>query len=120
MKDKLTGTHIVILVGLVLGALIALVALGQEFGALIAGVVAILSLLGYNTAQNRTNNELANGRLTALQNQLTEKDRLHAEENARKDAQFAMERAGYQAHIKEANDKVAMYAAMAPPDAKVE
>lgn len=119
MKDKLNGWHIVILVALVLGTIVALVRMGETLGAVVAAALAILAVLGYNTAQNKTNNDLANGRLTAMQEQISTLIKNHADEMARKDAQFSLERASMQTHIKEANDKAAMYAAMAPPDPKI-
>ena len=120
LKDKLNGWQIVTLVAVVLTAFIALVYMGQTLGAVVTAALAILGVLGYNTAQNKTNNDLANGRLTAMQEQISTLIKDHSEEIARKDSQFSLERATLQAHIREANDKAAMYAAMAPPEAKVE
>jgi hypothetical protein len=124
MKDKLNGWHIVILVALVLGTIVALVQMGETLGAVVAAALAILAVLGYNTAQNKTNNDLANGRLKAFQDQVTTLIQDHTADLARKDAQFALERAQMQAeraqmqlHIKEASDKAAAYAAQVlPPD----
>lgn len=120
MKDKLNGWQIVTLVAVILGAFITLVYMGQTLGAVVTAALAILGVLGYNTAQNKTNNDLANGRLTALQDQLASLIRDHAEEMARKDTQAALERATLQHQISEAHDKAAAYAAQVPPEVKVE
>ena len=68
IMKSLNGWQIVALVGLFLGTLVALVAMGQEIGALVAAAVAILAALGFNGAQNAINLErttevrtLANG-----------------------------------------------------------
>jgi hypothetical protein len=119
LKDKLNGWHIVILVALILGTAVALVRMGETLGAVVAAALAILAVLGYNTAQNKTNNELANGRLTALQQQIAELIKDHSEEMVRKDQQAAAERALLQRELSEAHDKAAAYAALVPPDPKV-
>jgi hypothetical protein len=120
LKDKLNGWQIVALVAVVLGGFIALVYMGQTLGAVVTAALAILGVLGYNTAQGKTNNDLANGRLTALQDQITTLIQDHAAEMARKDAQFALERSQMQLHIREANDKAASYAAQVTPEPKSE
>lgn len=120
MKDKLNGWQIVTLVAIILGAFITLVYMGQTLGAVVTAALAILGVLGYNTAQGKTNNDLANGRLTALQDQITTLIQDHAADLARKDAQFALERSQMQLHIREANDKAAAYAAQVTPDPKLE
>lgn len=126
MKDKFNGWHIVALALIAAGLIGWLVHEGQQLGVIITGVLGILGALGFTIAQNQENKNLANGNLAAMRDQMAEKDRqalekdkLHAEEMARKDAQFSLERSTLQSHIKEANDKAAAYAAMAPPDPKV-
>lgn len=120
MKDKLNGWHIVFLVGMVLLTIVWLVHEGETLGVIVAAALAILSVLGYNTAQNQATNNLANGNLAAQREQMAEMQRQHTEELIRRDATASLERSQLQTHLKEANDKAAMYAAQVTPEAKVE
>lgn len=120
LKDKLTGWHVVALA--FIGSLLIgwLVHEGETLGVIITGILGVLGALGYSIAQGQENKNLANGNLSELRSQITTLIQDHAAEMARKDAQFSLERSQLQSHIKEANDKAAMYAAMAPPDQKLE
>lgn len=116
IMKSLTGWQIVALVGLFLGALVVLVAMGQEIGAIVAGIVAILAVLGFNSAQNAVNLErtgevrsLANGTNEALRTQITTERDKHAEE-----------RAALLHQIQATNEKLAATAALVSPEQAAE
>lgn len=112
IMKSLNGWQIVALVGLFLGTLVALVAMGQEIGALVAAAVAILAALGFNGAQNAINLErttevrtLANGNNNELRKQLEEKEKRHNDQIAELMRQ-----------IQATNEKLAATAAYVAPE----
>lgn len=114
MKN-LNGWQIVALVGLVLGAIVALVAMGQEIAAVSAVGIMVASALGVPIYQQAVNGEkvgqvkeLANGNLKRLQDQIAD---IYV--------QHAAERADWALQLQAANDKATALAAMLPPDTKI-
>lgn len=114
MKN-LNGWQFVILVGMILGTLLGLMAMGQELAAVVGAGIAIATALGANVVQNvsatTTQREqlgqvkdLANGNLDALRIQISSER-----------AQHALERAELNRQLQTANDRAIQLAALIPP-----
>lgn len=114
MKVTFNGWQVVTIIGLVLTAIVVLVALGQELSALITTCILVASALGVpivqgfvNSEKMNQNNALANGNLAALREQLNQVITQHS-----------TERTEIQAQLQAANDRAVQLAAMISPDAK--
>lgn len=112
---NLNGWQIVTLLGLLLAALVILVALGQEVSALVGAGLVVASALGVPIVQGAVNaervsqvKELANGNLTSARQAV---DAAHA--------QAAAERAEAAKTIQAMQQQMLALAALIPPDTKV-
>jgi hypothetical protein len=114
--NKLTGWQIVTLVGLVLGTIIALVAMKQQLSAIVAAAIGVASLLGLNVVQVAAANagnaekmgqlkEQGNGNLAAANQRLTDAEERHA-----------LERQQLMDHNAALQKQVVGMAALVPPE----
>lgn len=69
LAEKITGWQVVTLVGLILGTIVALVAMGQPLSGLVAAAVAVASILGVNVVQVAANQAGSGARLDKIDQQ---------------------------------------------------
>lgn len=69
LAEKITGWQVVTLIGLILGTIVALVAMGQPLSGLVAAGVAIASILGVNVVQVAANQAGSGARLDKIDQQ---------------------------------------------------
>jgi len=114
MKN-LNGWQIVTMFGMILAAIVTLVAMGQEVGAIVTAGIVVASALGVPIVQGAVNSEkmgqvkdLANGNLAAMRDQMATDRAAHA-----------LERAELYQQLQAANDKAVQLAAMVPAESRI-
>lgn len=113
--DKLSGWQIVTVVGMLLGAVVGLVAMGQELGAVMSIGILIASGLGVNIATNLAQNSVNAEKLTQVKDLANGNNQALRDEIAAIRDQHAQERAELQRQLKESNDRAVQLAAMVLP-----
>jgi hypothetical protein len=98
--------------GMILAAIVTLVAMGQEVGAIVTAGIVVASALGVPIVQGAVNSEkmgqvkdLANGNLAAMRDQMSTLILQHQ-----------VERAELHQQLQAANDKAVQLAAMVPSE----
>lgn len=115
MKVTFNGWQIVTLVGMVLAAIVVLVAMGQELSALITTGLLVASALGVPIVQGFVNSEKM-GQLKEQGNgTLTAKDKIIADLQA----QLGLQSQEYMRQMAEAHNRATVLATLVPPDTKI-